>query len=586
MNSLVNTCTEISGIVFEDVNYGGGIGRDRIVSSGIPVESAIVEIYNNAGTLIQTTTTDAAGQYIFGAMADGTYNIRVVNSSVRSSRTGGSTCVTCIPVQTFRKSFAASTLSDITNEVGGANPSGEDSSAGSLTGAQSVASVTISNESAIGLDFGFNFNTIVNTNDENQGSLAQFVVNANNLGNTGLNIVANSIFDPAAGEDVSIFMIPPTADPLGRTADVNYAAGVFRIDQDNANPIPIALDPNTHIDGRTQTAYSGDTNVGTLGLGGTNVGVSSTVLPIYNLPEIEIFRVGGDVFIIQADNTVVRNVYGHASNQAVILVESGNNILITENQLDIQVSGSSTGNSDHCVEVTGGTSTISGNYMTGDGESAITINGGTSTIIQFNHIEASGNTPCEDGVSLKGGSGILIQYNLINNSEGIGIDGELFVGAVIIDENTITNSGQSLATCSGTIENNAVRLFGNNSSITKNVLANNGGAGIVIAGGNTSGNLISQNSIYNNGTTADALGIDIDQSATGNPAGDGVTLNDNGDVDLGPNQSLNLPVFKGPLSIEILDWLLKDGQGQALYSNFLYQMYLKERHLPVITSWG
>ena len=105
------------------------------------------------------------------------------------------------------------------------------------------------------------------------------------------------------------------------------------------------------------------------------------------------------------------------------------------------------------------------------------------------------------------------------------------------------------------MENAGIRLHGDNSSITNNLIFSNGGPGIVLAGGNTSGNRISQNSIYANGTTADALGIDIDNS---NAMGDGVTLNDNGDSDNGPNGSINFPIitsaFVSGTNVTIKGW--------------------------------
>jgi len=194
-------------------------------------------------------------------------------------------------------------LTEVTTEVGGANPAGTDIVAGVLIGAQTVANVSINNEGAIGMDFGFNFNTIVNTNEDGQGSLEQFIVNSNNVGETGLDIVANSIFDPAAGEDTSIFMIPSASDPLGRTSDGNFSGGVFDISISNGNPLTAITGTNTVIDGRTQTAYSGDSNPGTVGAGGTAVGVSSTALPNFERPEIQIHRNNGDVLRPRGTNS-------------------------------------------------------------------------------------------------------------------------------------------------------------------------------------------------------------------------------------------------------------------------------------------
>ena len=68
--------------------------------------------------------------------------------------------------------------------------------------AQSITNVAVGTPGVSGVDFGFNFDTIVNANDSGQGSLRQFVLNSNALGNAGLAIVGQP-----AGRDVSVFMI-------------------------------------------------------------------------------------------------------------------------------------------------------------------------------------------------------------------------------------------------------------------------------------------------------------------------------------------------------------------------------------------
>ena len=528
----------ITGRVFEDVNYGGGAGRNYAAASGFGVSGATVELYDSVGTRVDTQTTDASGIYVFAGMVNGTYSVRVVNETVTSSRPGGVACGDCLPVQTFRTDYIASTIVERPNEVGGADPTATDPGTGVLAGAQSVGSVTIANEGAAGLDFGFNFNTIVNTNEDGQGSLEQFVLNSNGLGETGLDIEANAIFDPAAGEDTSVFMIPPTGDALGRTADPNYASGIFNISV--AGGILSSITGSaTHIDGRTQTAYSGDSNAGTIGSGGSNVGVSASTLPNYGLPEIEIYRPDGDVLTNEGANTVIRNLAIYADNNAGVIMESGS-LTLTQTLLGVTASGANGGNIAYGAAINGGNNIISSNYISTNVDAGIWIDGGTLTTIQDNHITANGNGPCDDNIQILSGSGITIQRNLIEAATGLGIESDGFSGGVTISENTITTSGQDGGTCAGDIENAGIRLHGDNSAITNNIITSNGGAGIVVAGGDTSGNLISQNSIYANGTTADALGIDIDNS---NGVGDGVTLNDNGDTDSGPNGSLNFPII-------------------------------------------
>ncbi len=529
----------ITGRVFEDVNYGGGAGRNYAASSGIGVPNATVELWDSGGTLIDTQTTDATGIYVFAGMIDGTYSVRVVNSSVNSTRPGGSACGSCMPVQTFKTEYIASSLVERTNEVGGTDPTATDPSAGTLTGAQSVAAVTINSEGVAGLDFGFNFNTIVNTNESGQGSLEQFIVNSNEIDETGLDIEANSIFDPAAGDDTSVFMIPPTGDALGRTQDPNYSGGIFSITISNGNPLTAITGGNTHIDGRTQTAYSGDSNTGNVGSGGTTVGISATALPTFERPEIQVYRPQGDVFRVEGIRDRIRNLAIYADANAGVRIDNGSGI-ITNNLLGVNASGANAGNIEFGVEIAAGAALIDGNYIATNVDTGIRIDGGTSTTIQNNHITSNGNGPCDDNIEIVSGSGITIQQNLIELASALGIEGDGISGNVTIAENSITTSGQDGGVCGGDIENAGIRLHGDNSSITNNIIFSNGGPGIVLAGGDTSGNLISQNSIYANGTTVDALGIDIDNT---DAMGDGVTLNDNGDGDNGPNGSLNFPII-------------------------------------------
>ena len=53
--------------------------------------------------------------------------VRVVNGTVRSARTGGAACATCVPVQTFRTEGSGNGIVPVTNRVGGENPALSDS---------------------------------------------------------------------------------------------------------------------------------------------------------------------------------------------------------------------------------------------------------------------------------------------------------------------------------------------------------------------------------------------------------------------------------------------------------------------------
>jgi hypothetical protein len=200
--NLPVSATVISGTVFEDVNFGGGIGRDLATASADAPSFAVgrdgvtVELYDNAGNFISSATTAGGGAYSF-AVAPATYTVRVVNTTVTSSRPGSDG--TEIAVQTYRADGLSESAGTGAKKVGGERPSDEDAAANSgaqtlasLQGTdldtdgvtewtQSIVSVDASSGGVTGVDFGFNFDTIVNSNDAGQGSLRQFILNSNLL---------------------------------------------------------------------------------------------------------------------------------------------------------------------------------------------------------------------------------------------------------------------------------------------------------------------------------------------------------------------------------------------------------------------
>lgn len=123
----------------------------------------------------------------------------------------------------------------------------------------------------VDLDFGYNFDTIVNTRDSGQGSLRQFILNSNMLNNSSLNQVGKT-----GGVETSIFMIPRTA----------LSSNVAKIAVAANNLLPAISDAFTHLDGRTQTTNIGDTNNITLGSAGP-VGINGTKLSQLSAPEVE-----------------------------------------------------------------------------------------------------------------------------------------------------------------------------------------------------------------------------------------------------------------------------------------------------------
>ncbi|MDD2868337.1 CshA/CshB family fibrillar adhesin-related protein [Neomegalonema sp.] len=259
---LATAVAPLGGTLFEDRNHGGGAGRAMASAPGAaPLAGAVVELYDAAGAYLASTTTDAAGAYGFMVPA-GTYHVRPASLSIRSVR--GSPSAASLGVQTFRvetNPSASPALRTVTGEVGGRRPHLQDAAAnaggasalvpaswsftgGALAGgvAQSVSRVDLPAAGLSGVDFGYNFSSIVNTNDGGQGSLRQFLLNAALLERASLDQAANMLFDPPAGTETSIFNIP--------ASDPNWSSGVATLDVASSNPTLNV--PGVRINGLTQ----------------------------------------------------------------------------------------------------------------------------------------------------------------------------------------------------------------------------------------------------------------------------------------------------------------------------------------------
>src|SRR6185436_8461420 len=140
-------------------------------------------------------STNATGLYSLDGWSPGLYTVRVVNASVASTRPGS--VAGLFAVQTYRTDATSGVPAAVADRVGGEAPQLVDAAAnltaaslGSLTtattAAQSVSPVTLAAVATSSVDFGFNFSTVVSTRDAGQGTLRQFLGNANALQNTGL----------------------------------------------------------------------------------------------------------------------------------------------------------------------------------------------------------------------------------------------------------------------------------------------------------------------------------------------------------------------------------------------------------------
>ena len=399
----------ISGTVFEDVNYGGGVGRSLASSSGVGRATAIVELYDGAGAFLTFTATDASGNYAFPGLSAGGYTVRVANSTVTSSRTGY--VAGLLPVQTYRTDASTGSPAAVTDHVGGQNPAVGDAGGGGagtvldpttgvftagLTGtAQSITPVALGATDVAGVDFGFSFNVVVNVNDAGQGSLRQFLTNANALANPGLAQVGRT-----PGIDNAVFEIP--------------------------GPGPHTIVPSTWLtpitspvvlDGTTQPGFSGTPIIELDGSATTYDGLQAGL-------------------VIRAGGSTVRGLVINRFAVDGIRLEVGSNNVIEGNYIGTDISGLlDRGNLFDGIFIVsgsggnriGGLLPGQGNVISGNNDEGLDLRPGSANLIQGNliGIAADGTSLLgngSDGVQITGGTGNAVTANRIAANGGLGID--------------------------------------------------------------------------------------------------------------------------------------------------------------------
>jgi uncharacterized repeat protein (TIGR01451 family) len=590
----VTAVAPLTGFVYEDVNYGGGAGRSRTTlgAAAIGRPGAKVELYSSAGALVGSAITDANGQYSFNAPVGAGYTVRVVNNSVLSSRTGATAASGSATAGFVSNQLGVQTYNGTISRVGGENPLLVDAAAN--TGAQTLAALTSgpnlpqsiatvsvgTGTTNAGPDFGFNFDVVTNTNNAGQGSLAQFITNANALGGEASLAQAgsNSVGTLPAGVETSIFMIPSGAAVAGQVAGLTSGLtnGVAAISV--TTMLPTIMSSNISIDGTTQTFNIGNTNNALLGAGGT-VGTGSTAFAKLNGPEVQLKgtqTINGITMATGSNNTTVRGLSIYGFNTAVF-----GGVNNTGTRIEQNVIGAS---ATSFVDPTGTNRNLNEGINLNDSDNGfvtnnlIGFNGGMGIWVQTSGITGSngsnnnsitgnevrgnaittnaggGERLVFDGVELQGTStGNTVAGNLITANYGHGIDSfGNDIGGNTISGNTISDNGVGVATGTGE-EGSGLRVFGANNPtlIANNVLTGNYGSGVLVLG--TARQVrISQNSTSGN----TRLGIDLLSTAEGTAgtgtvfwngqtgANSNLTLNDGGDTDGGGNGLINFPIIQ------------------------------------------
>jgi trimeric autotransporter adhesin len=380
--------------------------------------------------------------------------------------------------------------------------------------------------------------TVTNTgNGTGAGTLRRAVNNAN----------AN------AGPDTIVFNIP--------AASLTGGVAVF-----NITSTIVFTDAGTTLDGTTQTAFAGNTNPGALGAGGT-VGVDNLALPTVSRPEVMFVDAGGLALglDIQADNTTIRGVavygFGTAANSdasANIRVGAVSGAVVENCVLGSTASsfadpGAGARSVGDNIRVVGGSAGVIRNNLIGfSNGKGIQLGGGGATGWSVTGNEVRGNGVGNsnlDGIDIENGAGSnTVRGNLFTENEAAGVDMYQSAGANLVENNTLTRNGIGP---NANVETPGVRLYGAGNTVSRNVINANFGAGVMVTAA-SSGNRITRNSIFANGTITNKagagpsgqIGIDLLAAANSETVGSSpfVTTNDAGDADAGGNGLQNFAV--------------------------------------------
>ena len=548
----------ITGTVFVDSNYGGGtsLPYDAAVAGMSLRQGVTVEIYRQSdNAYITSVLTDAAGVYSYD-LANPTaenYTARVVCATVTSPLSASSAAVLAVPI-----------YNGTTNSVGGANPRLVDAGAhaGSqtlaslntaTTVAQAVATVLVpATGTAPAADFGFNFDVIVNTNDAGQGSLRQFILNSNAQANNATTLDQRPFNsdgiatgpDFPAGQETSIFMLADgTARPGTNSTYANLltdASGTAAVTNSRAlltltsATLPISTDAATALDGTTQTTLSnsnpvllgtgGRVGVGSLLANGSTAGPGGQPLSQVNGPEVELTggTAGYNLLQVTGNGAIVRGLAINGTATAVT-TSTGTAMLLEGNIIGMTAfSGSAAAANEVRNEgmlLLNPSGTVRNNLIGYCGTSGVSYSGqGAGYSISNNEIYRNGyvtaggdNITIGDYQNLRGAAvgqvagPLVITGNLLVYANSSGI--QLEIGRLsnnIITNNTIQNNGKAGA--SSRLEGSGIHYLlragsevsANTDLIQGNVLSSNQSSAIVINYGQKNVQ-ITRNSIFSNG---------------------------------------------------------------------------------------
>jgi hypothetical protein len=291
----------------------GGVYDDRaalaVRANFVPAAGVTVKLYHDGGdrtpsaddAIMATDTTDAAGLYAFAPMPSGDYWV-VVDSrtlappSAWAEQTFGPAGSLCArPDGSSQSSFFEGSC------TGGRTFASDDVS--SLVTSEHIALVSAA-DTGSGIDFAFSYNVVTSTEDGDgvQGSLRQFIANANAIGG------------PSRMRFVPLAAAPEQRHPV-MGAPPRWWSIVL------TKPLPELRDEDTVIDG---TAYSILSPASIVNANPGRLGEAPTIrpqdrnIPLIDKPELELTLTGAEG-IVCATRCGLRSLAMHGAATGVIV---------------------------------------------------------------------------------------------------------------------------------------------------------------------------------------------------------------------------------------------------------------------------
>ena len=482
--------TTISGTVYHDVDGDADVAEGGTLTfSGATVRLFVDDgdgAIDAGDTLLATTTTDGAGAYTFSGLGDATYWVTVDSTTLTSGAAFNAAYnATWIwAEQTYGDDSTTGGAPDLAARYGGRNANISDAAVASdPVGSEHVARAVVSGGGVAGVNFGFSFNAVVTTDDGDdaagnrtvQGSLRQFIQNAN--------AIANTSFGGGAAVYTSNFSIGG-----GGAQSIALTAALANITD------------TVILDATTQEGFA---TAPLIELNGTSAGAAADGLTILGasangstIRGFVINRFGDDNVVISgSSNNVVAGNYLGTNAAGTADQDTGGD--------GVQIDGASTGNT------IGGTVAADRNVISGNAVGVrITGDGADSNSVRGNLI----------GTNFDGSAAVA------NSAEGVRIEASADLntigGSNATFRNVISgNAGNGTTLTGAATDTNDVRWNYIGVNAAGNATLGNGGDGILIADGSRFGD------VYNNTIGGNQDGIQIDGTTANQTAGNIVRSN-------------------------------------------------------------